>query len=330
MTEITSPAEGLGDVIEQIRLLVENYSKAELLAFEDPEGVAGFAYRNKGIILPIPDEVFQPYRTKPARLNGTAELTSIKSLIQHVNRFKDSSSALFARDDRSAPSITAVYDYHHATSLVGESSGGAAFVPVFVDDRNDCARFGMHRASYCFPLSDEWERWVGASGKVFTMTEFAQFIEDNIGDVVDMGDAPALEGDLGRYIGIITGGTGKIGSPTTLVNLSKNLVINEESTIGEGVNLQSGEQAIQFVSRHTDGAGGPVRVPALFVIAIPIFANGALYQIAARLRYRKQNGRPVFFYELWRIDRAFDHAFSEACAQVEEETGLPLMLGTPE
>ena len=69
----------------------------------------------------------------------------------------------------------------------------------------------------------------------------------------------------------------------------------------------------------------------LALIVIPIFARSPVfYRIIARLRYRIANGKPVFWYEMWRPDLTFETAFNEAVADVGEKTGLPIYLGLPE
>jgi hypothetical protein len=106
--------------------------------------------------------------------------------------------------------------------------------------------------------------------------------------------------------------------------------VNERSAVKEAINLSSGEAQVQFAAEHLDDAGQPLRVPGLFLIGIPVFLHGPLYRIAARLRYRKTPAGLVFFYQLWRADRTFDHAFREACERVRIETELPLLFGRPE
>jgi len=71
-------------------------------------------------------------------------------------------------------------------------------------------------------------------------------------------------------------------------------------------------------------------MPGMFVLAIPVFKLGALYRIAARLRYRKMSSGLHFWFDLWRPDRSFDHAFREACVRAQVETNLPLFFGKPE
>ena len=58
---------------------------------------------------------FDAARRFPLERKGTATFSRLDSFIGHVNRFKSTESALFAKDgmrDGAVPSITAVLDYH--------------------------------------------------------------------------------------------------------------------------------------------------------------------------------------------------------------------------
>lgn len=294
-------------LIGEARSLVEDYVRPEIETFKEPvTGVEAPVILDKTGAKPLPASFFDDYRTQPARRMGTASLLDLTSLIAHVERFKDADTMLFATDDRSAPSITAVLDYHKA---------GAKGDP----------RFGQHRARFAFPVSDEWKAWTGSNKKPMAMIDFAAFLEDRIIDVLD---APTdLPEDMQRFVKAIGG---NIATPTKLMEIAVGLKVHEKSNVGETVNLASGEGEISFVSTHTDGAGKPLKVPNLFLIGIPVFKNGPAYRIAVRLRYRKREGALCFWYELWRQDPVFDDAFGEALERVRAETALPVLLGSPE
>src|SRR3546814_1624826 len=57
-------------------------------------------YASGSGISPVPASYFDGYLDAPRFRRGQANLTTIESLIEHVNRFKDSQSVLFAVDDR--------------------------------------------------------------------------------------------------------------------------------------------------------------------------------------------------------------------------------------
>ena len=294
----------------EVRHIIEEYLRPETEIIHEPgTSVEGYVQWTAHGPKPVPRSVFDEFRLAPRTREGTAEFTSIESLIDHVNRFKDGDSALFAIDDRSSPSITGVLDYHRA---------GADGDP----------RFGRHRSLFQFPLSDEWKAWTKSDGEVFTMGEFAAFLEDRIIDVLDMiPGEDSLSEDMQRFVNTVGG---SIASPSKLIELSVGLKVNEQSAVKEAINLSSGEAQVQFVAEHVDDAGRPLRVPGLFLIGIPVFRHGPIYRIAARLRYRKTPQGLVFFYQLWRADRTFDHSFHEACERVQVETELPMLFGRPE
>jgi len=296
--------------VAEVRDLVETYVTAEVIEVTEPgSGVKALAVRSGNTVTPMAASVFDQYRTNPLRRAGTATMLSLDSLIDHVNRFKDADTVVFADDSRSAPSMTAVLDYHRA---------GASGDP----------RFGKHRSLYAFPLSDEWKAWSKANAEVMSMADFAAFLEERIIDVLFVEPGEDLPEDVQRMLDAL--GSGAVASPNKLMELARGLQINESAVVQEAVNLQSGEATIRFQAEHTDQNGAPLKVPSIFLIGIPVFNNGPLYRLAARLRYRKNAGKIVFWYDLWRTDRTFDHAFTEAVQRVKIETELPVLIGKPE
>lgn len=250
------------------------------------------------------------FRTAPERRKGTAVLTDLASFIAHTVRFADTDSVIFANSDPQKPSLTSVLDYHRI---------GADGAP----------RFGQHRAVHRFPLSEPWSLWAQADGKVLTHREFAELIEDRIGDIL----LPPLsaETDEDAKLHEVVRGLGlTLAGPTRLLELSRGLKVNEESRVTCAHNLSTGEIQIQFETEHKDGAGAPLKVPNAFLVGMPVFENGAPYRVIMKLRYRLNGGKVVWIVQRHRPDLTFKHAFDEACQRVREETGLPLLMGSPE
>jgi uncharacterized protein YfdQ (DUF2303 family) len=260
-------------------------------------------------VKPLPESVFDQYRTSPKHRRGTATLLDLSSFIAHVNRFRSGDTVIFANNDRARPSMTAVLDYHAA---------GATSTPAF----------GKHRSAHAFPLSDEWKAWTAKNGQAMKMVDFAQFLEDRIIDVL-----PTSMVDLNTEAKLFVdtlGGMGKVADPSKLMQLATEFQVLENSVVKSAQNLATGETSIVFESEHLDAAGQKLTVPSMFILGIPVFKGGAPYQVIARLRYRKQGPTITFWYELWRTDRVFDHAFEEATAKVASETSCPVLLGTDE
>jgi uncharacterized protein YfdQ (DUF2303 family) len=248
--------------------------------------------------------IVDKYLPHPERKTGTATLTTLKSFVDHVNRFKDAQSAIFADvENRADPKLMAVIDYHQAGT--------------------GHARWGQHRALYKFPVSDEWKAWTGRKDPM-DQTTFAEFIEERIGDVVD----PALAGQVAKGVAEQLGIT--LASPARLMEMARGLSIRVGQRVTQHVNTSTGEAVIGFEEKHEGEGGGPLKVPGGFLIAIPVFKNGPLYQVPARLRYRVQGGSVVWWFALQRTDEVWDHAINEACAQAEEGTTLPVFFGKPE
>lgn len=306
------PTTSGGELVQQVRSLVEDYVQADVIPVLEPStGVEALVVQAGGTVTPLDPKIFDAYRTEPRFRHGTAVMLSLDSLIAHVNRFKDTDSVVFANDDRAKPSLTAVLDYHR---------DGAEADP----------RFGKHRSVFEFPLSDEWRAWAQANDEKMTMAEFAAFLENRIIDVLYLiPGEDTLPEDLQRLVDTL-GGPDTIATPNKLMELARGLQVNDEAIVQEAVNLSSGEGVVRFQARHTDEHGAPLKVPSLFLIAIPVFRNGPLYRLAARLRYRAAQGRLTFWFELWRTDRTFDHAFSESLERVRVETELPVFVGKPE
>jgi uncharacterized protein YfdQ (DUF2303 family) len=250
------------------------------------------------------------YRTAPERRIGTSRLLELVSFIAIVNRFKDADSILFADSDPKKPSITGIFDYH----------------PAGPDHRK--ARFGQHRAIYNFPLSEEWKAWTAKDGQPMNQGEFAAFLEDRIADVAEpnpekMGDtARAFAQKLGLDVGFVF--------PARLLQLSRDFAVHANEKVRTAINLATGEAQIQYEAEHVDQQGTPLKIPGAFLLGLPVFKGGQPFEVAARLRYRVASGQISWWFNLYRIDLINDFAFKEAFDQAKRETGLPLLVGTPE
>lgn len=264
---------------------------------------------------PLDPRLWDEYRAHPLYREGTAVLTQLPSFIALVNRFKFGNSAIFAVDDLQAPSLTAIFDYH----------------PDNTHDETDQVQSMRHKATYAFPLSKEWQAWFSRDGRAMSMGDFAAFLETHIVDVSE--DPVAAWSDQAQAFAKANRATGDgaVATPTRLVDLSLKFRIYETAESCEAVNLTTGETQLTFVSEHKQADGKPVDFPKLFSIVIPIFARSAVfYRIIARLRYRLDRGKPVFWFELWRPDLTFEQAFNEALDEVASKTELPIYAGKAE
>lgn len=275
-------------------------SEETVSALVVPMGAGRLEVRSLKVLL---DE----YKSVPDYRQGRAVFTELASFVAHANRFKDVDSAIFADVDAGAlkASLTSVLDYHKA---------GFEGLP----------RHGRHRGHYEFPFSDEWRTWAKLAGKQLDQVAFAQLLEDRIADVAD----PATAGEPAKALAMQLGVS--FGSPSGLLTLSRGCEIHAQHKVAQHTRLDSGVSSFSFEETHASKDGGPVKVPGAFLLGIPVFRGGALYQIPVRLRYKLQNGQVTWSVDLYRTDRAFAHALGEALAKVQTDTGLPLFQGSPE
>jgi uncharacterized protein YfdQ (DUF2303 family) len=245
------------------------------------------------------------YRTAPERVRGTARHQTLESFIAHVLRFKGQGTALFADiNNLASPTLTAVYDYHQ---------------------NGDVPRFGDHRAVFPFPVSDEWRAWMAKAGKVMAQAEFAEFLEERVGDVGNPADAGDIAKKFADALSI------KYADPARLMALSRGLSITVEQTFSESVNLSTGEKQIAFSEEHRNGKGGLVEVPGGFLIRIPVFRGGEPFQMPVRLRCKPKDEKLTWSFLLQRSEKVWETAVTEACQTAKDAVeGPALFYGTPE
>lgn len=272
--------------------------------------------------------------TKPF-INDTPEVQDLASFIAYANRFKRDGSTIFAFEDFETPSMTALLDYHKENAS-GEHQ----------------AKIVRHSLHYPFPLSQEWKTWWANDAEqraekrekpYFTQAEFAEFLEDHANDLIDPPDflhalfdstEPDLsaeqkkktEADL-MLEQLATRMHTNFGNARDITALAQGLKVFVEHTIVDKPDIKSGMTEMTFVEVQKNEKGEKLKIPGLFLIAIPVFQNGAAYRMAVRLRYRVAQGKVVWFYQLHRPRETFKHAFDGAAQQVIEETKLPLYRG---
>jgi uncharacterized protein YfdQ (DUF2303 family) len=255
------------------------------------------------------------YKTAPDTRQGTAIMLTLDSFIDHVNRFKDAESIVFAQNSRDKPRLQAIIDYHQSTF-------------------DGAPRYCDHQVSYDFPMADEWNAWLEKDNQPMTQIEFAEFLEDRIGDVEVPPTKENLESDENegttRLKTLLERIGGNLAGPGTLMELSKGLKVNVEEKVHQHHTLANGETQLHFSHEHTDENGAPIKVPNMFLINIPVFNSGDVFRIPVRLRYRVRSGNITWTYQLYRTDQTFTAAFEDAVKKVEDATSLPTHIGFPE
>jgi uncharacterized protein YfdQ (DUF2303 family) len=242
---------------------------------------------------------------------------------------------------RSSPSrvvrATAVYDVESFLALLKLQAGHvttvyatplqiepnkASLVAVCNDDRNLEPQWREVSITYAPQLSAEWEVWARIDGKKLSQGDLAEFLEDNIADVLPLSVASA------ETLERIALAELKLAGSAALNALARNVKINADVKVHQAVTTSSGEIAIAYSEVHrSDIEGAPVTVPTAFLIGIPVFFNGPRYQMLVRLRYKLQGGALVWSLVRYDADRIQDAAFAEIVTDVAARCGHPVLLG---
>lgn len=311
-------AQDAGGQIAVLDQIVTQKNSVEMLAISDPrfDGAPALpvatvpAGRALQSVRPLLDE----YLDHPTRRRGEATVLSPKAFIDLVTRLKGASSVVFANPDEKAPSLTAVLNYHPEGSTEDVEAG------------EKHAGWGDHRVKLACRMSDEWDAWLDAHNNEngFSQPDFAAFLQDRISDciIVDTGQEPKIA----EVVELLQA---RLGSPQALMTLARGLEVRQNQTVKNAQNLDDGSAQISYVNEVSENAG-PVTVPTLFFITIPVFYGGAPYRIPVRLRFRVRGPAIVWFLHLYRIDKVFEDAFSELMKDVGSKLDLPIFLGSPE
>lgn len=305
--------KGVSADAEAIRTFADLAQKAagaiEITSLSPPPGSVGLPsvitvarHAGKEPALKSLKSLFDDWRDKPARRSGVAMVTTLASFIDLANYHKGANSALFAKTTWPEPALTAVIDYHPQ------------------DAADNC----QHKIHYAFPLTDEFKAWVVGNGKPLNKIDFAAFVEDHIADmaVADLAEDKKLE-TLFRT---------RFAIPTEMVELSRGLRVNVAERVTNAFMMQSGESELQFSSEHTNAKGEKLVVPGLFMLCLPIFIDGSLVRIPARLRYRvvPGEGTILWTYQLYRWGFFLRERVQSDFAIAVKQTALPAFEGAPE
>lgn len=291
------------------RALIEHMTRTrhvEELEHLDLTAAASLYAVPLGMTLTSSKPFLDALRSAPERAEGTSRHLTLQSFIDHVQRFKDANSVLFMDImEPTAPKIICIYDYN---------APGAP-------------RFGRHRASYTFPLSEEWKKWGAHFGRQSTQVQFAELLEERMMELLHP-DAVGVK--LKEALGIV--GL-SLATPQEMLALSRGLAVAVDQSVKQAIKLSNGAAKVVFEERSSTSdaeSGAPVVVPGGFAIAIPVFENGQTFQVGVRLRYRTPGQKLVWEMLPLRLSNVFDVAMRETAELAKKETGCPLFFGRPE
>lgn len=245
----------------------------------------------------------------PRALSGTAQILTEQSMIDHILRFKDKYSVLFA----TASAVTAIYDYHEPMAQViidgAVTEQPQAALPQ-LRTRDKLARWQRHRAEYTPKLSREWEKWITGAGKAMSQTEFADFLDENDQDIAGPTD------------------NRKVPTQADLVTLGHTLKVTSEDVVEATIDRTTGNY--QMVAKQDMKPTGECKIPKEFDILIPIFDGGEKVRICCKFRLQKSGGQLKFGWVVPTAARMLREEYAAMAKRVGEKAAIPVIFGTPE
>jgi uncharacterized protein YfdQ (DUF2303 family) len=230
--------------------------------------------------------------SSPKRKRASVSLIETLSFVAYVNAHKlPGVTHLFGIASESGGEFEAIIDYH------GTQDGGS---PATIG-------WGDHNATLTLATTPEWRRWIAMNEKLMPQETFAEFIENNMTDIV--------KPDAG-----------------ILIDTAQMLQGTKSVTFKAGKNLKNGAITLNY-SEVINTTGGTrddaMQVPDRFTLGIHPFVGAEAIEVEARLRFRIGNdGKVTFAYVLERPFKVIEAAFILAREVIEEKTGLRVHLGT--
>jgi uncharacterized protein YfdQ (DUF2303 family) len=221
----------------------------------------------------------------PPRAKGIVKLRDVASFVSAVNRWKSADTLLYG--------------------LLEPASFLAVFNDVEDSSAGDIGAWRDFRATFVVPPSREWQVWNAANRKQMAQVGFAEFIEDNLPDII----TPTGSDMLTLALNFEAAKTGRFVSSTRLKDGSSELLWKEDVEQGKANKLE---------------------LPDTITLNIPVFENSEPRELQARLKFRVKDGGLAIWYELVRPHKVLEAAFREVWARIEADTSLKPLLGTPE
>jgi len=223
------------------------------------------------------EEPLPSFITQGVRIDTEASFTS------YVNEFKVGATKLFYL--KSARCFVAVFDYHEP----GQSEQTQASV----------AKAGRkaHRATLTLQHSAAWDAWANIDGKKTGQSEFAEFLEEHLGDV-------------------------RTPDGATMLEVATKLQVNRQVQFLSSKNLGNG--TVNFVYQEEDSATAgknTIAIPTEITLGLIVFDGDTEgYQVNAKFRYSLDGGKLSFKVKLLDLDRVIEAATADIARRIADQS----------
>lgn len=225
-------------------------------------------------------ESIQHLLAAPTRIKAENTFEDVDSFLRYVDSFRTPSTQIMAF--RKSLRVSAILDYH------------ALDAPSWCD----------HACHLQLVHSLQWGRWFKMNRQAITQIALAEFLEEQVDDVVDPVGAALLE--MAMHL-----------------EATKSVAIKSQKRLSDGEVKFTYEEEVNGRSSKSDFS-----IPTKITINIPVFEGGLPIRIPLRLRYRIQHDALIFTLILENPEVIVKDAFKEVLDAIADETGLKPFLST--
>ncbi|MGW1661022.1 DUF2303 family protein [Streptomyces microflavus] len=212
----------------------------------------------------------------PARKSGTTVVRDVDSFLAYFDKHGDFASEVYA--DVETRTITAVLDAHET----------------------EAPRWGGHRLELRLRPTSAWRAWTSMDGQLVSQGQFAEFVEDNLVDLVEP-------------------------TAATMLELAESFEVTTSAEFQSSQRLESGARKFSYIEEQTGKAGhkGEITIPATLTLALRPFEGTEPYKVIARFRYRldRQKGELRLGFKIERPEDTLAAAFEDIRTLVDD--GIP-------
>lgn len=264
------------EIIEQVRKALAP-DAAQVISIE---GVPHLIVRKDCDAKALPELL---ERIAPKRITRTIVAHDVRGFIDYVNTFRYSITLDPDTEAELGPESRIYVGPFEAAKLEARLDDVQPGVPSYVS----------HLVTFACPLTREWKTWTAASGRKMNQVEFAEFLEDNLADVVE----PAASELLAATLAFSN---------------------SQKAEFSSVVRLSDGSADFKWAQ---DNKAANAKFPDRLKLGVRVYEGlEQSYVLSARLKYRVTGSALAIWIELERPDLVQRAAYERLLALVGEKT----------
>lgn len=245
------------------------------------------------------EDLIAPHQPRPRRIRQSVKMDTLDSFCEYVHTYNNGFTKVFVRAiGTKPPTMMAIIDYHAN------------------DERTVCAAWCEHRVTYEPGFSEEWTRWMSKAGVRMSQVDFATFLEEN--QTLIAKEDESVSG---------------IRSGAELLELVQELQGRQDVSYNTMIRLNNGKNRLLYtedveLKGVVSTRAGEFEFPTSLTVAIAPFVGGPAYKITARLRYRIESRKLVFWFEMVDLHIVLADSVKDMVDRMTEKTGISPFFGT--